>query len=179
MFEAKIFIHIFQILIMNFKSISKASLLLLALSAGFMSCDKEEDKKSETFSYSFASTYTGTHANTLSADLTITELDDDKSMVKVMLNNAIASETYMVHAHDKAAVTTATPNGFVPTPNSAVLAGSIETTTTSGSLEQESSMSYDVLTTSYDGFLVVHDPLQPVNTADPSTYVILGDFARN
>ncbi len=184
MFEAKIFIHIFQILIMNFKSISKASLLLLALSAGLISCDKEDDKQTETFNYSFNTSgiapYTGTHATTLSAELTVTESDDDKSMVMITLNDAIKDETYMVHAHDKADATS-TPNGtpYLETPNSNVLAGMIATTSTTGSYEQESSMSFTDLTTTYDGFLVVHDPLQPVNTADPSTYVILGDFARN
>ena len=31
---------------------------------------------------------------------------------------------------------------------------------------------------SYDGFVVVHDPLQAITTVDPTTYVILGVFAR-
>ncbi len=45
-------------------------------------------------------------------------------------------------------------------------------------VKNTSTLSYDALTTTYDGFLVVHDPLQDLTTVDPTTYEILGDFAR-
>ena len=83
----------------------------------------------------------------------------------------------MVHAHDFADPST-TPNGtpYDETPNPNVMVLMME----GGNMpmnSQISTMPYNNLINDYEAFFVVHDPLQPVNTADPSTYVILGVFA--
>ena len=73
-----------------------------------------------------------------------------------------------------------TPNGtpYNETPNGDVFAMAIMGNGGTASGTNDSSLSYDELTTNYDGFFVVHDPLQPVTTVDPTTYVFLGVFAR-
>ena len=64
------------------------------------------------------------------------------------------------------------------TPNSDVCVMMIPGNGMSSNKSQISSKTYTELTTTYDGFFVVHDPTQAINTADPTTYVILGSFAR-
>lgn len=141
---------------------------------------------SGTFDYSFntgqvnaAYTYSGTHANTLSGKVSVQELADGSSRVQVMLMNTINGETYMVHSHDMADPTT-TPNGtpYNETPNSNVCVLMINGNGSTAMASQMSSLSYDNITTTYDGFFVVHDPLQAMTTTDPTTYVLLGVFAR-
>jgi len=34
------------------------------------------------------------------------------------------------------------------------------------------------LTSTYEAFFVIHDPLQALTTTDPTTYVVLGVFAN-
>jgi len=46
------------------------------------------------------------------------------------------------------------------------------------STSQISTESFTSLTTVYNGFFVTHDPLQPIDTTDPTTYVLLGLMAR-
>jgi hypothetical protein len=86
---------------------------------------------------------------------------------------------YNTHAHDMADAGS-TPNGtpYNESPNVNVFAGQIMGNGSTASRSQISSMSYEEITNSYNGFLVVHDPLQPISTIDPTTYVILGVFAR-
>lgn len=122
--------------------------------------------------------YDGAHANNLSAMLKIQELADGTSRVSVALMNSIDGETYMVHAHDQADPAN-TPNGtpYDETPNGNVLAISIDGNGMTAYNNQFSGMSYADLTANYDAFFVVHDPLQAIDTTDPTTYVVLGGFA--
>ncbi len=170
---------------MSFKNLIINSLFLVAILAAFTSCQKEEEEmETKTFMYDFntgqvntAYAYTGTHPNTLKAEIKLDEMEDDMTKITVTLMNPEAGQTYNVHAHDKADPTT-TPNGtpYIETPNALVYAQMI--TAAEGSKSFTSDMSFEKLTTEYEGFFVVHDPLQPVTTTDPTTYVILGNFAR-
>lgn len=123
--------------------------------------------------------YNGAHANTLNGHLRVQELGDGTSRISVMLNNTINGEMYMVHAHD-AMDPNMTPNGtpYNETPNSNICTVMIDGNGTMAGASQMSTMSFNDITTMYDGFFVVHDPLQAVSTTDPTTYVLLGLFAR-
>lgn len=143
--------------------------------------------QSQSFSYSFntgqvdpAFAYGGNHPSDLSATLTIQELANDAARVSVVLENTQSGETYPIHAHDFADPAT-TPNGtpYDETPNSDVLTLMAMGNGGEVRVSQNSSLSFSELTTNYDAFLVVHDPLQAVSTIDPTTYVILGVFGRN
>tara|TARA_B100000508_G_scaffold140085_1_gene139960 strand:+ start:52097 stop:53101 length:1005 start_codon:yes stop_codon:yes gene_type:complete len=122
--------------------------------------------------------YSGSHATDLGATLKVQELADGTSRVSVSLMNSINGETYMVHAHDQADPMT-TPNGtpYDETPNADVLAISIDGNGMTAYNNQISTMSYADLTSNYSAFFVVHDPLQAIDTTDPTTYVVLGVFA--
>ena len=142
--------------------------------------------ESNTFSYDFNTgqidpslSYMGTHPSNLSGSIRIQELGDDRSRVSVMLNNTLNNEMYMVHSHDKADPAS-TPNGtpYQEKPNSDVLVSSIMGNGGMAMTSQLSTMSLDDLKNTYEGFFVVHDPLQAMSTTDPTTYVILGNFAR-
>lgn len=124
--------------------------------------------------------YAGTHPNTLKSTLKIQELADGRSRVSVLLNFSQNGETYMVHAHDFADPAT-TPNGtpYNETPNSGVCALMITGNGGSARAGQISNLSIDEITTMYEGFFVVHDPFQAISTTDPTTYVLLSQFARN
>ena len=172
---------------MKFKSALINSLLLLTLLAAFTACQKEEDPQLETKTrtYDFNTgqisslfAYDGAHQNTLKAELMLEEMEDDKTKITVKLMNPVAGQTYMVHVHDKADPNT-TPNGtpYLETPNANIFAMPI--TAAEAEKSFTSDMSFEKLTTEYEGFFVVHDPLQAVNTTDPTTYVILGDFATD
>ncbi|GAB5416763.1 MAG: hypothetical protein Crog4KO_22520 [Crocinitomicaceae bacterium] len=123
--------------------------------------------------------YMGTHANTLMGTLRIQELADGQSRVSVWLNNTMNGEMYMVHAHDAADPNT-TPNGtpYDETPNSGVCTLMISGNGMTAGAAQVSSMSHADITSMYNGFFVVHDPLQPIDTTDPSTYLLLGVFGQ-
>ena len=123
--------------------------------------------------------YDGAHANTLKAKLTVDQLADGTSRVTTWLMNTMDGEMYGTHAHDAADPMT-TPNGtpYNESPNTDVYVNMIAGNGGTASAAQVSTMSYDDLTSTYEGFFVVHDPLQAVNTANPKTYVILGQFAK-
>lgn len=123
--------------------------------------------------------YSGTHANTLNGKLRIQELGDGNTRVSVMLDNTMNGETYHVHSHDAADPAT-TPNNtpYDETPNQGLCTVMLNGNGSSVNANQISALSYSNITTVYNGFFVAHDPLQAVNTADPSTYVLLGAFAR-
>lgn len=123
--------------------------------------------------------YSGTHNGNLGAMLTVQELANGSSRVSVALMNSINGETYNVHAHDQADPAN-TPNGtpYNETPNTDVLTLSIDGNGMTATNSQISSMSYSDLTSNYSAFFVVHDPLQAINTTDPTTYVVLGVFAN-
>ena len=141
---------------------------------------------SSEFAYDFntgqlnsAYAYNGTHVNTLMGTLRVQELGNGGSRVSVMLDNTMNGEMYMVHAHDAADPNT-TPNGtpYDETPNSGLCTVMINGNGGMAMASQNSMMSYTDITTTYDGFFVVHDPLQPIDTTDPTTYLLLGLFAR-
>ena len=123
--------------------------------------------------------YDGTHPTNLSANLRVQELGSGESRVTVSVNNSINSEMYMVHSHDSADPST-TPNGtpYNETPNSDVCTLMIMGNGGMSMSNQISSLSLNELSTNYSGFFVIHDPLQPISTTDPTTYVVLGSFAR-
>jgi putative alpha-1,2-mannosidase len=166
---------------MIFKNFVIKSLFLLTLVVGFMSCEKEVEMQTKTYSYSFntgqadaAYAYSGSQANTIAAELMLEEMADGTTKVSVTLTGAIDS-TYAVHAHDVVS------GGTLPynqTPNGLVYATPVVVSGGTGTSSQISTMSYEALTTTYDGFFVVHDPSIAPNTADPTTYVVLGTFAR-
>jgi hypothetical protein len=141
---------------------------------------------SETFNYDFntgqiveAFAYEGTHDTNLSSLIRVDELADGRSRVTVVHNNTMNGMTYATHAHAMADPAT-TPNGtpYNETPNGDVFAGAILGNGGSIGIARISDMSFAEITTSYDGFFVVHDPLQDIDTTDPTTYLILGVFAR-
>lgn len=142
--------------------------------------------QSTTFSYDFNTgqiapefAYSGSHPTDLSATIRVDELEGDQSRVTVTIFNSVDGETYPTHSHDKADPST-TPNNtpYLEAPNADVYVQMIQGTGDDARMTQIASMSYEDLTTNYEGFFVIHDPLQPVNTADPTTYVVLGNFAR-
>ena len=171
---------------------SMKTFLILPLMAVFVlsSCKKEDDEpvamKSKTYTYAFntgqvgaGTAYDGTHAKNLTGTLMLEEMTGGKTKVTVSLMNTMNGQNYMVHSHDAADPMT-TPNGtpYNETPNASVLVGILNGNGGTASYTQESSMSFDALTTTYNGFFVVHDPLQQVSTTDLSTYLIVAAFAR-
>ncbi|MEQ9262566.1 MAG: hypothetical protein RLP14_05325 [Owenweeksia sp.] len=172
---------------MKFLSQSKMFMVaMLAASFAFTSCSKDDDdddtedpKMSKTYSYNFSSSYSGSHADSFNAVLKITEIDDNSSTVEVTLNNTVDGEVYMIHSHD-AADPANTPNGtpYNETPNANVLVRMATGNGGTVTVSQTATMSYQELTTSYDAFFVVHDPLQPISTVDLTTYLTVGAFAR-
>ena len=144
------------------------------------------DFSATTFNYDFntgqiaeAFAYNGTHPDDLSASIRVAELAGDQTRITVTINNTVNGETYNTHAHDAADPAT-TPNGtpYNETPNGDVFAGPLMGNAGSVSSTNISSLSYINITTIYEGFFVVHDPLQTLDTTDPTTYVVLGNFAR-
>ncbi len=166
----------------------KASFMAMALTAStimFTSCDDDDEmeeapKKSMTYNYEFSGEYDGNHDSTFSAVLKITEIDANSSTVEVTLNNTVSGEVYNVHSHDAADPAT-TPNGtpYNETPNGNVFAKPATGNGGSVTISQTSTKSYTELTSSYDAFFVVHDPLQTLSTVDLTTYLVVGTFARN
>lgn len=124
--------------------------------------------------------YSGTHPNTLKSTLKVQELADGRSRVSILLNFSQNGEMYMIHAHDFADPAT-TPNGtpYNETPNTGVCTLMVTGNGGSARAGQISNMSINELTTVYEGFFVVHDPFQAITTTDPTTYVLLSQFARN
>lgn len=167
---------------MKFLSQSKMFMVaMLAASFAFTSCSKDDDddtedpKMSKTYNYDFSSSYSGNHADNFNAVLKITEIDDNSSTVEVTLNNTVDGEMYMIHSHD--AMPGSTPP-YNQTPNANVLVRMATGNGGTVTVSQTATMSYQELTTSYDAFFVVHDPLQPISTVDLTTYLTVGAFAR-
>lgn len=153
---------------------------------GFARTQTNPDFSSSTFSYDFNTgqlvpdfAYAGTHPTDLAATIQVDELAGDMSRITVRLMNTLDGEMYPTHAHDMADAST-TPNGtpYIESPNGDVFAGPIMGNGGMAIRTNVSPMSYDMITSTYDGFFVVHDPLQAVSTTDPTTYVLLGVFAR-
>jgi len=177
------------------KSLLTIPVLLAVLSfALFTACSDDpmspsEDLSSENFTYAFNegqalgtsdAAYRGDHQRNLSASIQIEEMDNGNASVTVTLDNTIDGETYPVHAHDAADPNT-TPNGtpYNETPNGDVFAGGIAGTGGTASSTNETNIAYDQLINQYEGFFVVHDPLQELSTTDLTTYLVLGVFASS
>ncbi|TVR16317.1 MAG: hypothetical protein EA391_08355, partial [Balneolaceae bacterium] len=148
-----------------------------------------DDLRSVSYTYAFnegqlldnvETAYRGDHNRNLSAEITISEMDNGNASVTVTLMNTLSSVTYPVHAHDAADPST-TPNGtpYNETPNGDIFAGGIDGNGGTVSSTNETSISYDMLVNEYEGFFVVHDPTQEISTTDLTTYLILGVFAQN
>lgn len=173
------------------------SFLLAAMALLFFTaCDDdstsvgpEPDPMEASFSYAFNegqavgdvnTAYRGSHDRNVTADLVIEEMEDGNAAVTVTLNNTLDGETYAVHAHDMADPST-TPNNtpYNETPNADVFAELIDGTGGSAELTHETELPYTEVANEYEGFFVVHDPLQPIDTADLSTYLVLGVFGQS
>lgn len=166
------------------------NLMMLGIAfVGLVSCSEDDGTDGEmmsmTYDYAFhngqtvaSAPYDGTHDGTLSAQLMLEEMDGG-TMVTVVLMNTVDGEMYPVHAHDAADPAT-TPNGtpYNESPNSDLLVQMASGNGGTVAVSQMTDMTYEEITMSYEGFLVVHDPLQDINTADISTYLIVGSFAR-
>ena len=168
------------------QAVSTTDITSYLVVGGFARAQDNPDYSSTTYSYDFNTgqlvadfAYDGDHATDLAATIQVDELADNKSRITVRIMNTMDGETYNTHAHDMADAAT-TPNGtpYIETPNGEVFAGPIDGNGDMAFKTNISSMSYDMITGSYDGFIVVHDPLQTLSTTDPTTYVILGVFAR-
>lgn len=174
---------------LNYSFGLKNLLILFALSTlVFMtSCSDDDPMLSEiSYEYSFhngqtvpTAPYTGLHPSDLSASLELMEMENGGTRITVSLMNTLDGETYRIHAHD-AADPASTPNGtpYNESPNAGIFAQNLEGNGGTASISQETDMSFEELTTDYAGFFVVHDPLQPINTADITTYLVVGSFAR-
>lgn len=160
---------------------------------GLFAQDLEEGEANlatKVFSYDFNegqllndpdTAYDGDHARNLSAEFMVEELIDGRAKITVTLINTIDGETYPVHSHD-AADPDETPNGtpYDETPNGELSAGAIQGNggSASTSFETEEVLYRDLINT-YEGFFVVHDPLQELSTTDLTTYLVLGLTARD
>lgn len=124
--------------------------------------------------------YAGSHTMNSSAHVRLQELANGSTRVSVHLHDVLDGELYHIHSHDFADPAT-TPNGtpYNETPNGDVLSMAITASGTTAGASQISPMSFDNLTTVYEGFFVVHDPLVALSTTDPTTYIFLSQFARN
>lgn len=170
--------------------------LLAAFTLSMQSCKKKEMEEepvtpvapmmSATYNYEFnngqvvaSAAYDGMHMDNLSAQMTVQELSSTQSKITVTLTNTVSGEMYHIHAHDAADPAT-TPNGtpYNETPNSMVFTQHATGNGGSVSVSQTVDMTYAEITSTYEGFLVVHDPLQAVSTTDISTYLVVGSFAR-
>lgn len=168
------------------QTISTTDISTYLIVGSFARMQTASNLASSEFSYDFNTgqvdpnyAYSGTHASTLMGTLRVQELADGQSRVSVWLNNTMNGEMYMVHAHDAADPTT-TPNGtpYDETPNSGLCALMVSGNGMTAGAAQVSSMSHSDITSMYNGFFVVHDPLQPIDTTDPTTYLLLGAFAQ-
>ena len=167
----------------------KLSMLLFLSVFVLTSCSDDETDQTfqmTTFNYSFhngqtvpSASYAGIHPNNFSAEMDLLELTNGNTQITITLNNTIEGETYHIHAHDAADAST-TPSGtpYNEAPNGDIFAQMIEGNGGSVSISQEADQSFDDLTSSYEGFFVIHDPLQTVSTTDISTYLVVGSFAR-
>lgn len=123
--------------------------------------------------------YGGFHNSDFSATMSLEEMSNGNTMITITLNNTIDGQTYHIHAHDAADAAT-TPNGtpYNEMPNSDIFAMPVDGNGGSVSVSQEATMAYADLTTTYEGFFVVHDPLQEISTTDITSYLVVGSFAR-
>jgi len=169
---------------MKLKNMLKVTSIALVLSVAFTSCNKDKNRV-EDFNYTVntgqlntAWAYAGDHANNVTASIKL-EGQKDGTLITVTINNSVNGETYNVHAHDAAdAATTTNGTPYIEAPNADVFVKQISGNGSSASASFLSTMTVTELTETYEGFLVVHDPLQTMSTTDPTSFIILGSFAR-
>ncbi len=168
------------------QAISTTDISTYLVVASFARAQSSTSYESKSFNYDFNTgqlvedfAYSGTHNSNLTASIQVDELAGNQSRIIVRVMNSMNGEVYHTHAHDMADPAS-TPNGtpYNETPNGDVFASAIEGNGGTASKAYISSSSYSDITSSYDGFFVIHDPLQAISTTDPTTYVILGVFAR-
>lgn len=168
------------------QDISTTDISTFLVVGGFARKQTETSYQSSVFNYAFNTgqlvadfAYDGAHADNLSASITIDELADNKSRVVVQLQNTQDGKMYHTHAHDAADPAT-TPNGtpYIEAPNANVFVSHITGNGGASAKAVISTLSYSELINNYNGFFVVHDPLQTISTTNPKTFVILGLFAR-
>lgn len=144
------------------------------------------EMQSSTYEYEFnngqvveSAAYDGMHMDNLMATMTVEEVSSSETEISVTLTNTVDGETYMIHAHDAMDPAT-TPNGtpYDETPNGDVFTQMANGNGGEVTVSQTVSMSYSDLVNDYEGFFVVHDPLQQLSTVDISTYLVVGSFAR-
>lgn len=187
---------------MKLKNTTLFKLPMMAIAAGliFTACNKDEEDEmdgtdggtndpalmSETFDYEFnngqvvaSAPYSGMHMDNLSAQMTVQEVSASEVEITVSVMNTVDGETYMIHAHNAADPGT-TPNGtpYDETPNGDVFSQMLTGNGGEASISQTVSMSFADITEDYEGFFVIHDPLQQLSTTDISTYLVVGTFAR-
>jgi len=142
--------------------------------------------KTSSFDYSLhngqvvpSAPYNGIHSNDVTATLKLDELENGKTNITVTIQNTIEGVTYHTHAHD-AADASSTPNGtpYNESPNTMLFAQAINGTGGTVTASQEASMSYNELISTYEGFFVIHDPLQAISTVDIGTFLVVGSFSR-
>lgn len=169
------------------QDISTTDISTYLIVGAFAETQPENKLMSKEFDYSFNTgqlvmdfAYDGMHNEDLMAKLKVEELGNGESRISVWLMNTINGEMYMVHAHD-AADPASTPIGtpYNESPNGDVCSLMIQGNGNTSWSSQYSIMTFEEITTTYEGFFVVHDPLQPIDTTDPTTYVVLGLFARS
>lgn len=168
------------------QAISTTDLGTFLVVGGFARAQASTNYASSTFQYDFNTgqiaptfAYNGPHNDNLSASIKVDELADNQSRVTVHIMNTIDGETYHTHAHD-AADQNNTPNGtpYIEAPNADIFAAPIAGNGGTAASAVISSSSFSDITTSYEGFFVIHDPLQGLSTTDPTTFIVLGQFAR-
>ena len=148
-----------------------------------------DDPMSASFDYAFNegqllddvnTAYRGEHDRSLEARIDVDEMEDGNAAITVTLENTLDGESYAVHAHD-AANPEETPNNtpYDESPNADVFAEIIEGTGGSASLTNETDIPFMEVTEEYEGFFVVHDPLQDISTVDLTTYLVLGSFGQS
>ena len=168
------------------QGISTSNISTFLIVSSFARDQTDKSFSDQTFNYDFntgqiaaAFAYDGTHAANLSASINVVELDDNRSRVTVRIMNTLDEKIYHTHAHD-VADPTKTPNGtpYNEMPNSDVFVAAIQGNGGTSVKSIVSSKSYSEITNSYEGFFVIHDPLQAISTTNPKSYVVLGSFAR-
>lgn len=176
------------------KHLFKLSVLSITVGLVMASCNKDEEEMDEqdpvfmssTYNYEFhngqtveSAPYNGPHMSNLSAKMMVEEISNSETKITITLQNTVDGEMYMIHAHDGADPAN-TPNGtpYDENPNDDVFNQHVTGNGGDVSVSQTVQMMYSDITDDYDGFLVVHDPLQNISTTDISTYLIVGAFAR-
>lgn len=187
---------------MKLKNTTLYKLPMMVIAAGliFSACKKDDEPgmnendgstddptlMSEIFIYEFnngqvvaSAPYSGMHLDNVTAQMKVQEVSASEVEITVSVTNTVDGETYMIHAHNAADPAT-TPNGtpYDETPNGDVFSQMLTGNGGEASISQTVNMSYADITENYEGFFVIHDPLQQLSTTDISTYLVVGTFAR-